>query len=124
TLHGSIVNNRHSLGITIAGGSSSQTEIGNLIVVPDEVFEGKETGAEWKDIPLNSNEGVIVNSVNGSKIGFPHRGMPAFPRHPGRDFEVSYRILDKSGNDYIFKGGAPSHIPGLNGRPIYSDVWE
>ncbi|EOH98771.1 hypothetical protein UAW_01367 [Enterococcus haemoperoxidus ATCC BAA-382] len=106
--------------ITITLGEQLLTYTFNVLVLPDQVF-GNSTLEGWNNIPLNSTDGVITNPLNGSKMGFPERGISV----TSQKNEVGFIIKDSAGRGYIYSGGEGrvSDIPGLNKSPIYGTAW-
>lgn len=92
----------------------------NVLVLPDQIF-GDSTLDGWNNIPLNSTDGVITNPLNGSKMGFPERGISV----SSQKNELGFIIKDSAGRGYIYNAGEGrvSDIPGVNANPLYGTAW-
>ncbi|WP_207695820.1 hypothetical protein DOK67_0001465 [Enterococcus sp. DIV0212c] len=89
----------------------------NVMVLPEKVFG--DSGIEgWENIPLNSTNGVITNPINGSKIGFPRRGVSSYYQ----DNEIGFIVNDSAGRGYVYRDGLGkvSDIPGVNSKALYT----
>ncbi|EOH96805.1 hypothetical protein UAW_01763 [Enterococcus haemoperoxidus ATCC BAA-382] len=106
--------------VTITLGEQLLTHTFNLLVVPDQVF-GNSKIEEWSNVPLNSVEGVITNPLNGSKLGFPERGISVTLQKN----ELGFIIKDSAGRGYVFTTGEGkvTDIPGVNKSPLYGPFW-
>lgn len=102
--------------IQISSGSETVEHKLNIVVTPDKVFDS-EGVAGWATIPLNAIDGVITNPINGSKIGFPGRGIVG-------PSDTGFIARDKDGRGYVFRSGdgIVSNIPGIGAAPIYKNV--
>ncbi|WP_086314611.1 hypothetical protein A5821_002194 [Enterococcus sp. 7F3_DIV0205] len=96
---------------------TSETEIIpyklNILVVPDKVF-GKDLSNDWKNIPLNSSEGLVINPLTGSKMSFPQRGLTSALKT-----DQGFIIKDEQNRGYVFFDQKVSDIPGVGSYPLY-----
>ncbi|WP_207695805.1 hypothetical protein DOK67_0001481 [Enterococcus sp. DIV0212c] len=104
--------------ITITFGDKLLICTFDVFVLPEQVF-GNSTIEGWNSLPLNSVDGVITNPVNGSKMGFPERGISV----KWEKNELGFIIKDSAGRGYVYNEGEGrvSDIPGVNNNPIYGD---
>lgn len=91
-------------------GQKDIRKIMNVTVMPDGIISDV---SDWEEIPLGSNEGVIVNPVNHSKIGFNQRGMKSNVKT-----EFGFVINDKLGRNYVHNNLQASFIPYSNSDNI------
>lgn len=92
----------------------------NVLILPDQIF-GDSSLDGWNNIPLNSTDGVITNPLNGSKMGFPERGISV----SSQKNELGFIIKDSAGRGYIYNAGEGrvSDIPGVSKNPLYGTGW-
>ncbi|MEI5993501.1 MucBP domain-containing protein [Candidatus Enterococcus mansonii] len=93
----------------------------NLMILPDQVFgDGAIDG--WRTVPLSSNDGVITNPLNNSKMGFPERGISV----SSIKNELGFIIKDSAGRGYVYSGGESkvTDIPGVNNSGLYGRTWD
>lgn len=101
--------------ITLAITMGEETVTGSLtITVLPETAMGDTEG--WEIVPANAVDGFITNPINGSKLGFPRRGLTD---SLGND--IGFRIVDKENRGYVYNGGTGrvSDIPGIGSSPAY-----
>ncbi|WP_071865907.1 hypothetical protein, partial [Enterococcus haemoperoxidus] len=108
------------LTITIAFGEQLLTYKVNVLILPDQIF-GESSIEDWKNIPLNSTEGVLTNPLNESKIGFPQRGI-SVSRNTS---ELGFIAQDSANRGYVGLYGETkvADIPGVNKTPLYGTYW-
>ncbi|EOL49891.1 MucBP domain-containing protein [Enterococcus caccae] len=110
--------------ITITLGEQLLTYKFNVVVLPDQVF-GNSTIEGWNNIPLNSTDGVITNPLNGSKMGFPERGISV----TSLKNELGFIVKDSSNKGYVYTSprgngdGRVTDIPGVNNNVLYGSAW-
>lgn len=100
--------------VTITRGAETLTSVIKTLVLPDGVF-GSEGSDGWNSVPAGSEQGTITNPINGSKLGFPGRGI--LPDSP----EDGFMIRDANGRGYVYSAGngRVSDIPGVGSGPLY-----
>ncbi|MGX7150242.1 hypothetical protein [Enterococcus ureasiticus] len=93
------------------------------LVVPDDVF-GVNGREGWEDLPIGAPNGLLVNPINKSRIGFAERGMPAYGSIHG------FFIQDENQKGYVWSSGTNgagngrvSDIPGVGSTPLYGTTW-
>lgn len=71
----------------------------------------------WENIPLGSTEGVIVNPINQSKIGFSKRGIN---NNMNSIFSLSgFYVEDPFGESYVYGKRKTAFIPYVNDSTLY-----
>ena len=106
--------------ITITLGEQLLTYKFEVLVLPDQVF-GENTLDGWRNVPLNSTDGVITNPLNDSKMGFPERGISV----TSQKNEFGFIIKDGAGRGYVYSAGESrvTDIPGVNNNVLYGSNW-
>lgn len=87
----------------------------SICIVPDEVFDN-DSSEGWEDIPLNSTNGVITNPINGSKMGFPNRGLIDYIWNKTN---TGFIIVDKNNQGYTANNDRVVDLPYVNYRKLY-----
>ncbi|MBO0439832.1 hypothetical protein [Candidatus Enterococcus ikei] len=107
--------------ITITLGEQLLTYKFNVVVLPDQIF-GDSSIEGWRNISLNSNDGVITNPLNNSKMGFPERGISV----SSFKNELGFIIKDSAGRGYVYSAGESkvTDIPGVNKSVLYGTTWD
>ena len=100
--------------VSVTLGEESLTYVIKTFVLPDGVF-GSEGTNGWMNVPAGSAQGTITNPINGSKIGFPGRGIV------GATTEDGFMIRDQNGRGYVFSAGngRVADVPGVGTGPLY-----
>lgn len=83
--------------------------------VSDDLIASLKEG--WSNIPLGSNNGVILNPINQSKIGFSKRGINN--NMPSIYSLLSFYVEDPFGESYIYGHRKVTFIPFVNDTQIY-----
>ncbi|WP_375180125.1 hypothetical protein [Enterococcus rotai] len=77
----------------------------------------------WSTIPLNSDQGVIENPINHSKLGFISRGMKIDTNGAlGAAVQQGFVIKDSAGKTYTYRDSKVSTIPFINGKSLYPNT--
>ncbi|OTN83835.1 hypothetical protein A5819_003654 [Enterococcus sp. 7E2_DIV0204] len=100
---------------TILGGKPLDYKF-NVLVLPDRIFDNSSSTG-WNIIPNGGSGGLLANPINGSKAGFPNRGISV----SSFSNELGFIIKDNAGKGYVYSGGEGKvqDVPGVDGLPLY-----